>query len=107
MIKQKLNMLREIIKKNLLKDELDQVTKDTSALMKQVIFLESRMIVLEKDNAELKEALGNLSVAYLELVETLPSQRSIIVPDNKTIDEYLDTMLKLFISEQSDDDLIN
>jgi hypothetical protein len=106
-IKQKLKMLKKIIKESLLKDELDNMSKGANILTTKMINLEARIINIERDNEDLKMALGNLSIAYLELIKTLPSFKSQEVTQLSVEDENLENLLKAFNSEQNDDDLIN
>jgi hypothetical protein len=106
-IKQKLKMLKKIIKESLLKDELDNMSKGANILTTKMINLEARIINIERDNEDLKMALGNLSIAYLELIKTLPSVKSQEAAQMSIEDENLENLLKAFNSEQNDDDLIN
>jgi seryl-tRNA synthetase len=106
-MKQKLKMLKKIIKESLLKDELDNMSKGANILTAKMINIEARIINIERDNEDLKVALGNLSVAYLELIKTLPSIKNQEVPKLSVEDENLEKLLRAFNSEQNDDDLIN
>lgn len=100
-------MLKTIIKEKILKEEIDNMLKGASTLTEKMIHLEARMINIEKDNVELKQALGNLSVAYLEMIRTLPQSTPPHYSDPSVDDDYLESVLSSFISSQSDDDLPN
>jgi tRNA A58 N-methylase Trm61 len=78
-----------------------------NTLTTKMINLEARIINIERDNEDLKIALGNLSVAYLELIKTLPSVKNHEVAKLSVEDENLEKLLQAFNSEQNDDDLIN
>lgn len=106
-MKQKLKMLKKIIKEALLKDELNSMLKGANTLTSKMINLEARIINIERDNEDLKLALGNLSVAYLELIKILPTFQNKDVTKNFTEDDNLEKLLSAFNSEQNDDDLIN
>ena len=106
-MKQKLKMLKKIIKEALLKDELNSMLKGTNTLTSKMINLEARIINIERDNEDLKLALGNLSVAYLELIKILPTFQNKDVTKKFTEDDNLEKLLSAFNSEQNDDDLIN
>lgn len=106
-IKKKLKMLKKIIKNSLLEDELENISKGASTLTTKMINLEARIINIERDNEDLKLALGNLSVAYLELIKALPSVKSQETVQKSVEDENLEKLLHVFSSEQNDDDLLN
>ena len=106
-MKQKLKMLKKIIKEALLKDELNNMSKGAITLTSKMINLEARIINIERDNEDLKLALGNLSIAYLELIKTLPSVKNQGMQKLSIEDENLEKLLRAFNSEQNDDDLIN
>jgi vacuolar-type H+-ATPase subunit D/Vma8 len=106
-MKQKLKMLKKIIKESLLKDELDSLAKGANTLTSKMINLEARIINIERDNEDLKLALGNLSVAYLELIKILPTFQNKDATKKFTEDDNLEKLLSAFNSEQNDDDLIN
>ena len=106
-MKQKLKMLKKIIKESLLKDELDNMVKGANTLTSKMINLEARIISIERDNEDIKAALGNLSIAYLELLKS-----NQVVQNSGQIkmleeDDYLEKLLMSFNSEQNDDDLLN
>jgi hypothetical protein len=106
-MKQKLKMLKKIIKEALLKDELNSMANGANTLTTKMINLEARIINIERDNEDLKLALGNLSIAYLELIKTFPAIQN---KDNVPLsadEEDLEKLLMAFNSEQNDDDLIN
>ena len=100
-------MLKKIIKESLLEDELENMTKGANVLTKKMINLEARIINIERDNEDLKMALGNLSIAYLELIKTLPNVKSQESDYLSVEDENLEKLLQAFNSEQNDDDLLN
>lgn len=106
-MKQKLKMLKKIIKESLLKDELDSMTKGANTLTSKMINLEARIINIERDNEDLKMALGNLSIAYLELIKTFPNINNNNTHQLSVEDEQLEKLLMAFNSEQNDDDLLN
>jgi hypothetical protein len=106
-MKQKLKMLKKIIKEALLKDELNNMADGANTLTTKMINLEARIINIERDNEDLKSALGNLSIAYLELIKSLPVTQNNDMLKISIEEEYLEQLLQAFNSEQNDDDLIN
>lgn len=106
-MKQKLKMLKKIIKEALLRDELNNMVDGANTLTTKMINLEARIINIERDNEDLKLALGNLSIAYLELIKTFPviqgKDQSLLSVE----EDDLEKLLMAFNSEQNDDDLIN
>jgi hypothetical protein len=106
-MKQKLKMLKKIIKETLLKDELNSMMKGANTLTSKMINLEARIINIERDNEDLKMALGNLSIAYLELIKGLPNLSINNTHQISAEDEQLEKLLMAFNSEQNDDDLLN
>ena len=106
-MKQKLKMLKNIIKESLLKDELSNMAAGANILTKKMINLEARIINIERDNEDLKAALGNITMAYLELIKSLPALQNDNTTKMSLEDENLEKLLMSFNSEQNDDDLIN
>jgi hypothetical protein len=106
-MKQKLKMLKKMIKELLLKDELKSMSNGANTLTTKMINLEARIINIERDNEDLKLALGNLSVAYLELIKILPTFQNKDTAKKLVEDDNLERLLSAFNSEQNDDDLIN
>jgi hypothetical protein len=106
-MKQKLKMLKKIIKEALLKDELNNMAAGANMLTTKMINLEARIINIERDNEDLKTALGNLSIAYLELIKLLPVTQNNDMSKISIEEEHLEQLLQAFNSEQNDDDLIN
>jgi hypothetical protein len=101
-----LNMIKKVLKERFLKDELRSMSQGANTLTSKMIEIEARIINLESENEELKTAFGNLTVAYLDIVNTLYS-RSTTEGDGYSQDDYLDKMLNMFNYEESDDDLPN
>ena len=83
------------------------MSKGANVLTKKMINLEARIINIERDNEDLKMALGNLSIAYLELIKVLPNIKSQESNHLSVEDENLEKLLQAFNSEQNDDDLLN
>jgi hypothetical protein len=106
-MKQKLKMLKNIIKESLLKDELSNMSAGANVLAKKMINLEARIINIERDNEDLKTALGNITMAYLELIKSLPELKDNNITKISAEDENLEKLLMSFNSEQNDDDLLN
>jgi regulator of replication initiation timing len=106
-IKKIQEIFKNIIKEKFLKGELDSVVSDINILTKKIINLKTKIASIEKDNEELKIVVENLSMAYLDLAKTLITGNQKTYSEKSVHDDYLDQMLKLFNSEQNDDDLIN
>ena len=104
---QKIKQLKKIIKELLLKDEINNMASGANTMTTKMINLEARIISIERDNEDLKLALGNLSIAYLELIKALPSINGNSTRHTSDEDEHLEKLLMAFNSEQNDDDLIN
>ena len=101
-----LNMIKKALKERFLKDELRSMSQGANTITNKMIEIEARIINLESENEELKTAFGNLTVAYLDIVNTLYSKTTTDA-DGYSQDDYLDKMLNMFNSKESDDDLPN
>jgi hypothetical protein len=108
MIKKIKNMLKNIklaIKERFLRNELESMSRGANTLTKKIINLEARIINIERDSEELKVAFGNLTIAYLDIIQgahTFTKNSS-----QYEQDDYLEKMLDLFNSKENDDDLPN
>ena len=65
-------MLKNTLKDALAKDKLENIMLNISMLSDKITNLESKILSIERDNEDLKVALGNLSIAYLELIKSFP-----------------------------------
>ena len=106
-MKQKLKMLKSIIKEKLLKDELNSMAEGAKTLTSKMINLEARIITIERDNEDIKADLGNLSMAYFDLLKSNQIAHNRGKTTMSEEDDYLKKLLMSFNSEQNDDDLIN
>jgi len=106
-MKQKLKMLKNVLRDALVKDKLENIMLNISMLSDKITNLESKILSIERDNEDLKVALGNLSIAYLELIKSFPLPQDFMTVKTTSEDENIEKLLKAFNSEQNDDDLIN
>jgi hypothetical protein len=108
MIKKIKKMLKDIklaIKERFLRNELESMSRGANTLTKKIVNLEARIINLERDSEELKVAFGNLTIAYLDIVQdSYPNTKN---SSQYKQDDYLENMLDLFNSKENDDDLPN
>lgn len=107
MIKIMKKIFKNIIKEKILKEEFNSISENINVLTKETSGLKLSVITLEKENDDLKIVIENLTVAYLDLAKTLMTENKNSYKQKNIQDDYLDQMLKLFNSEQNDDDLIN
>ena len=106
-MKQKLEILKNAIKSAISNKEQVKKTQDDNAFTSKLINLEARIINIERENEDLKVALGNMSIAFLELMKSLPVLRGSAIRKTSNEDEGIEKLLRAFNSEQNDDDLIN
>jgi len=106
-MKQKLKTLKSIIKESLLKEELNSMAEVANTLTLKMINLEARIITIERENEYIKADLGNLSIAYFDLLTSSQITQNRVKATIPEEDDYLKKLLMSFNSEQNDDDLIN
>ena len=106
-IKKIVKSIKNFVKNIFLKEELNNLSNVHKTFASKLIEIESRTIILEKDNEELKFALGNLSIAYLEIMKSIALNSSNYDLKNSSEEEKINNLLMMFNYKHNDDDLIN